>query len=238
MVDNEQLTDAFTLITLETVDSTNREALRRIAGGAPHFTVIRAHTQTDGRGRRGRSWDSPPGNLYATLIVRPARDAALGQLAFVAALGVGMALEAYAPVRFKWPNDLMLDGRKLGGILIEAEHGAAAIGIGVNLATAPSGTRIPATSVPGAPDPETVLAGICAGLDDWYRRWETAGFGPVREAWLTRAEGLGGPIEARLPQRTLTGTFAGLDDAGGLLLDQPGGGREVIAAGDIYFGTA
>lgn len=232
-----KLPAGFNLITLDTVDSTNREALRRIADGAPHGTVIRAGSQTDGRGRRGRSWESPTGNLYATLIVRPAKSTPLGQLAFVAALGAGTALESYAPVRFKWPNDLMLDGHKLGGILIEAEDGAAAIGIGVNLASAPSSTRLPATCLPSAPDPETMLAEICAPFADWYGRWEISGFASVREAWLSRAQGLGGPIEARLPQRTLTGTFAGLDEAGGLLLDRPGGERETIAAGDIYFGT-
>ncbi len=237
-VDPLRLPAGYHLIALDSVDSTNLEALRRIADGAPHGTVVSARSQTHGRGRRGRPWASPPGNLYATLVVRPTGGRPLGELSFVTGLGVAEALSAYAPVRLKWPNDIMFDGRKLGGILIEVGEAAAAIGIGINLASAPAATRLPSACVPDAPEPEFLLGEICVRFDGWYRRWLEGGFAPVREAWLVHAPAPGDPIEARLPAKTLTGTFAGLDEAGGLLIDLPDGRREVISAGDVFFGTA
>lgn len=222
---------------LDIVDSTNREALRRIAAGAPHGAVVQARQQTAGRGRRGRAWISPPGNLYATLIVRPADGAPVAQLGFVAALAAGDALRIYAPVRFKWPNDLMLDGRKLGGILVEAVGGAAAVGIGVNIASAPEDTETPATHLPAGVAPDALLDDIRAGFDVWYRRWRDDGFEPLREAWLRHAVGLGEPIRARLARETVGGTFRGLDADGGLVLDCDDGRRRVIAAGDVFLGT-
>ena len=231
------MTEAASPIRLDVVDSTNREALRRIAAGAPHGTVIQARQQTDGRGRRGRSWISPPGNLYATLIVRPPGDAPVAQLGFVAALGVGDALRRHAPVRFKWPNDLMFEGRKLGGILVETAEGAAAVGIGINIASAPEDTETPATRLPASVTPDALLDDIRACFDIWYRRWRDGGFAPLREAWLQHGIGLGEPIRARLARETVEGVFGGLDADGGLLLDRDGA-RRVIAAGDVFLGTS
>jgi len=231
------MTGAALPISLDVVDSTNREALRRIEAGAPHGTVILARQQTDGRGRRGRSWISPPGNLYATLIVRPPSDAPVAQLGFVAALGTGEALRRHAPVRFKWPNDLMLEGRKLGGILVEMAGGAAAVGIGINIASAPEDTETPATNLPADVAPEVLLDDIRVCFDVWYRRWREDGFAPLREAWLQHGIGLGEPIRARLARETVEGVFGGLDADGGLLLDRDGE-RRVIAAGDVFVGTS
>ncbi len=231
------MTEAASPIRLDVVDSTNREALRRIAAGAPHGAVIQARQQTDGRGRRGRSWISPPGNLYATLIVRPPGDAPVAQLGFVAALGAGDALRRHAPVRFKWPNDLMLEGRKLGGILVETAEGAAAVGIGINIASAPEDTETPATRLPARVTPDALLDDIRACFDVWYRRWRDDGFAPLREAWLHHGIGLGEPIRARLARETVEGVFGGLDADGGLLLDRDGA-RRVIAAGDVFLGTS
>ncbi len=228
--------DAESVIVLDVVDSTNREALRRIAAGAPHGTAIRARRQTAGRGRRGREWISPPGNLYATLIVRPAPGAVVGQLGFVAALAAHDALGAHAAVRFKWPNDLMLDGRKLGGILVEAVAGAAAVGIGINLASAPDGMETPATHLAGRVAPEALLDDIRAAFDAWYQSWRDDGFAKLREAWLEHAIGLGERIQARLARETVEGVFQGLDGDGGLLIDCAGR-RRVIAAGDVFLGT-
>ena len=231
------MTGAALPISLDVVDSTNREALRRIEAGAPHGTVILARQQTDGRGRRGRSWISPPGNLYATLIVRPPSDAPVAQLGFVAALGTGEALRRHAPVRFKWPNDLMLEGRKLGGILVEMAGGAAAVCIGINIASAPEDTETPATNLPADVAPEVLLDDIRVCFDVWYRRWREDGFAPLREAWLQHGIGLGEPIRARLARETVEGVFGGLDADGGLLLDRDGE-RRVIAAGDVFVGTS
>ncbi len=229
--------EAASVIRLDVVDGTNREALRRIAAGAPHGTVVQARRQTEGRGRRGRAWISPPGNLYATLIDRPPDGAPLAQLGFVAALGAGAALRRHAPVQFKWPNDLMLDGRKLGGILVEVAGGAAAVGIGINIASAPEDTETPATRLVAKVTPDALLDDIRAGFEVWYRRWRDDGFGPLREAWLEHAIGLGEPIRARLARETVAGVFAGLDADGGLLLDRDGA-RRVITAGDVFVGTS
>ncbi len=231
------MTEAASPIMLDVVDSTNREALRRIAAGAPHGTVIQARQQTDGRGRRGRSWISLPGNLDATLIVRPPGEAPVAQLGFVAALGAGDALRRHAPVRFKWPNDLMLEGRKLGGILVETAEGAAAVGIGINIASAPEDTETPATHLPASVTPDALLDDIRACFDVWYRRWRDDGFAPLREAWLNHGIGLGEPIRARLARETVEGVFGGLDADGGLLRDRDGALRG-CAAGDVFLGTS
>lgn len=229
------LPTGYSLIEHATIDSTNSEAMRLIAGGAGHGVVVTAGAQISGRGRRGRNWDSPPGNLYASVIVRVAKGRDPGQLSFVAALGAVDALMDYGDVRLKWPNDVLLGGEKLAGILIEVDRGHAVIGIGINLVSAPDDTRLPATSLPNPPSPDQMLTGFCIGLDQWYQRWNTDGFAPIRDRWLSHADGLNGTVEVRLPRETLTGRFAGLDDAGGLVLDQPDGERRIVSAGDVYF---
>lgn len=233
-----RLPDGYALTSLDSVDSTNHEALRMARAGAGHGTVVVARTQTGGRGRRGRPWASPPGNLYMTIIVGALRHGATpGQLSFVTAAAVGEALAPYAPVRFKWPNDVLVEGRKVAGILIEAEPDTTVVGIGVNLVSAPADTAFPAACIDSAPAPGAILVELCHRFERWYRTWLADGFQPVRAAWLARADGIGGPIEARLPARTLAGTFAGLDADGALLLDRPDGSRAVVAAGDVFFGT-
>ena len=242
MDDAAGLPDGYALITLDVVGSTNEEALARMARGDGHGTVVTAGRQSAGRGRRGKTWQSPPGNLYASVIVEPPAGAALGQLSFVAALGAGDALAPVAPVRFKWPNDLLLGDAKLGGILIETAARGAVVGIGINLVSAPDDTEFPATSlsakVRGAIHPSVLLPRLCQCFEDWFQRWQRDGFAPVRKAWLERASGLGNVIEARLPTRTLTGRFAGLDADGGLMLERADGGHDVITAGEVFFAAS
>jgi BirA family biotin operon repressor/biotin-[acetyl-CoA-carboxylase] ligase len=178
---------------------------------------------------------SPHGNLYASVIVELPDGRDPGQLSFVAALAAFDALSSHGEMRLKWPNDVLLAGKKLAGILIEVEGGLAVIGLGVNLVSAPGDTRLPATSLPNPPPAEDLLAAFCAALDRWRRHWAAEGFASVREQWLSCADGLNKQVEVRLPRETLTGRFAGLDDAGGLMLDLPDGGRRIISAGDVYF---
>jgi BirA family biotin operon repressor/biotin-[acetyl-CoA-carboxylase] ligase len=229
------------------IGSTNDEARRLARAGAADRTVIWALEQTAGHGRRGRPWHSPPGNLYSSLILRPrAAPECAAQLGFVAALAVGGALDALCPglkgLSYKWPNDVLLDGRKICGILLEAESGEGAerfflvVGIGINLVAAPPAAEFPATSLTaaGLPEiaPETALAALLMEFERWRERWEEAGFAPIRTAWRERAA-LGVPIRVRLDRLTLYGRLLDIDSEGALLLEQAGRCRR-IAAGDVF----
>lgn len=241
----------FRVFVSDQLDSTNEEALRRIAAGtAEHGDAIMARTQTAGRGRRGRRWHSPGGNLHMSLIVCPPGGAHVGELAFVTALAVGDAVAGAIPepaaLRYKWPNDLLLGGRKLAGLLIEAGGTAMSpvlvIGIGVNVEAAPSDTAFPAAALRDAGArivADALVAPICEAFAGWYDRWLAEGFAPVRSAWLARAHGVGGPVEARMPDGTVhRGTFRGLDPSGALMLETDGGAMRTIAAGDVFFAAA
>jgi BirA family transcriptional regulator, biotin operon repressor / biotin---[acetyl-CoA-carboxylase] ligase len=239
----------YDLVTFETIDSTNEEARRRAAAGAREGTLIWGLEQTAGRGRRGRAWQSPPGNLYMSLLLRPscALEAA-AQLSFVAAVALGEALSAMLPpgpaVRFKWPNDVLIDGAKTSGILMEAAGSAAAvewvvIGIGVNVTSSPEDAPYPATSLVRAgaagATAAALLERLAVSLLAWRERWLRQGFAPVREQWLRFARGLGEEVQVRLPGETLTGRFDALDESGALSLSLPGGAVRKITAGDVFF---
>lgn len=223
------------------VDSTNDEALTLLRSGAAHGTVVAADAQRCGRGRRGRTWWSPPGNLYASFVIRPAAGADSGQLAFVAAVAAAQALGAAVPVRFKWPNDLLLNGRKFGGILIECEDVGAVIGMGINIIAAPPDTPYAATSLVAegyaAITPRNLLLSVCRALEAWYARWRVEGFEPVRGAWLARAAGMGQTMAVHLLDDRLSGIFVGLDPGGALVLETDSGRRRVTA-GEVSFGHA
>jgi BirA family transcriptional regulator, biotin operon repressor / biotin---[acetyl-CoA-carboxylase] ligase len=237
----------YRLVSHERVASTSDEAKILAAAGAPAGTLVWARAQSAGRGRQGRGWVSPPGNLYASLILRPALPVATAaQLSFVAALAVGDACLAQAPgaaISLKWPNDALLGRRKLAGILLESQAAPSGnldwvvIGIGINIATYPVDTEYPATALTATgadPSPEAMLTAFGAALLGWYQRWrEGAGFATIRTEWLARAQRLGQPIRVRLPARTLDGIFAGLAGDGALLLDTSAG-RQRIAAGEVF----
>jgi BirA family biotin operon repressor/biotin-[acetyl-CoA-carboxylase] ligase len=229
------------------LDSTNAEALRRAAAGAQGPVWILARRQTRARGRRGRAWAMPEGNFAATLLIRPA-EVALALRSFVAALGLYDAMVALTgrPELFalKWPNDVLLSGQKLAGILLEGGAGGSlAIGIGVNLAVAPDPAAlepgaVPPTSLRGATGiavtPEEFLGLLAPAVAAWERRLAAEGFAPVRAAWLARAARLGEEITARLPGRALTGRFETLDGTGALVL-ATAEGRVALPAADVHF---
>ena len=210
------LPNFFSLIELELVGSTNDEARSRAENGASPGTIVWAKQQVSGRGRRGRAWKSPMGNLYCSVVLRPeVSPAVAAQLSFVAALALGEGLQEFLPplakLQYKWPNDVLIDGQKLAGILLESQIGEQGkldwllIGTGVNIASSPEDTDRPATSLTRAGidlSVVDVLAAYIHALSTWLLRWETAGFEPVREAWLSRAIGLGEAIEVRLPNET------------------------------------
>jgi len=235
------------LLVYDRVGSTNDIARELARAGKPDRTLLWAREQTAGRGRRGRVWHSPPGNLYLSLILRPDVPAVrAAQLGFVTALALGDALidvagRALDP-RCKWPNDVLVAGRKIAGILLESETSVTGqvdfvvIGVGVNIVTMPEDVEYPATSLAAEGVSGVTAAALVAAfarrLDRWERRWRRAGFAPVRNAWLDRAAGLGEDIRVRLERSTLVGRFLDLDEDGALVLDGPDGARR-IAAGEV-----
>lgn len=240
----------YRLVAHDSLDSTNDEARRMAADGAASGTIVWARSQTAGRGRRGRRWDSPAGNLYCSLILRPAEvPAVAAQLTFVAVLALGDAVAAILPerveIRYKWPNDLLLDGAKAAGILLESAGVSGkgvdwlVLGCGLNIATFPAETPdYPATSLRQAgaagASVEAMLEGFIDRFDFWQARWRARGLDAVREAWLGRAARVGEKIVVRLPGDRLEGRFAGLDDTGALILELADGGRRTITAGDVF----
>ncbi|MSO71697.1 MAG: biotin--[acetyl-CoA-carboxylase] ligase [Alphaproteobacteria bacterium] len=236
---------AVRLIALDSVGSTNDEAKRLAVSGAAEGAVVTAREQTQGRGRRGRAWTSPPGNLYLSLLLRPdVAMARLPELGFLAAVALtdALALLVPAPGRLghKWPNDVLLGGKKLAGILVETATGAdparaawAVIGLGINVMHHPSDADRPATSLAaeGASiEAAALLPPLVVRLLAWRERWLAEGFAPLRAAWLARAARLGETISLRGPAGAESGVFAGLDEAGALLLDGASGVKRVPVA--------
>jgi BirA family transcriptional regulator, biotin operon repressor / biotin---[acetyl-CoA-carboxylase] ligase len=244
--------EGYRLFEFDEIDSTNEEARRRASQGDHGPAWILAHAQTAGRGRRGREWVSPRGNLMATLLFAPGCDAPrAAQLSFVAALAVHDTLCTWLPadgVRLKWPNDTLMNGRKISGILLEtASAGEAAVlpwiavGIGINLTFAPQLASYPATFVnehAEAPDALGALSVLARAWDNRLRAWQSGGFSQTRSDWLQVAAGVGGQVEARLAGETITGVFRTLASDGSLELELPDGQRRTISAGEVFFPDA
>ncbi|MDP6787220.1 MAG: biotin--[acetyl-CoA-carboxylase] ligase [Rhodospirillales bacterium] len=248
MTQAPRLPGAYRLVSFESIDSTN-EAAKRLAGeGAAGGTVVWARQQTAGKARRGRGWVSEPGNLYCSVLLRPNRPAAEAmQMSFVAATAVAdtVADAVAGPlVECKWPNDVLIDGRKVAGILLEssARNGLVpdwlVVGVGVNVAHHPPDAEFPATSLKAAGcgelDVAEMLSSFCRHFEGWYDAWSTRGFHPVREAWLRRARGIGAPLTVRLEGETIAGTFTGVDAQGALIVEAAEGTR-CITSGDVFF---
>ncbi|MEO0499924.1 MAG: biotin--[acetyl-CoA-carboxylase] ligase [Pseudomonadota bacterium] len=234
------------IVHLDTVGSTNDWIAAAAARAEPDGTWVRADRQTEGRGRRGRAWTSEPGNLFASTLVRPQMgEAAPHQLSFIAALALFDMAERYVArerLSLKWPNDLLLDGIKCAGILVEGrgarDQPITIVGIGVNLSHHPDDTERPATSFPAqgiaAPDPAEAAERLAASFAVRRADWRDSGFATIRSAWLARtAHKVGDPLEARLANRTVSGAFAGLGPDGALQLDRDGDITRIDAA-DVF----
>jgi len=230
----------------DTLGSTNDEALARARAGMRGPLWITAQRQTAGRGRQARVWVSEPGNLYATLLLTdpsPAQHAA--ELSLVAALALQDALADIAPtlaprLLLKWPNDVLVDGAKVAGILIEGENRpplAVAIGIGVNCAHHPAGTPYPAIDLAAAgfrTTPDRLLCVLSRTMLDRTTQWARGNaFAAIRADWLARAAGPGTDIRVALGEQELQGRFDGIDAAGHLVLRLADGTARTIAAGDV-----
>jgi BirA family biotin operon repressor/biotin-[acetyl-CoA-carboxylase] ligase len=251
----EIIASGYRLITRDTTDSTNNDAAAAARDGDPGRLWIVAREQRTGRGRHGRTWTSPPGNLYASLLlIEPCEAGLASQLGFVAGLALHEAVAAEAGLdaprlALKWPNDLLLDGGKVAGVLLEGHHGvrgsfAVVIGFGVNIGTAPDAMPYPAKAlraIKSELSPEAVFASLSRAFARHFQVWREAGrrhdedaFDNIRRQWLARAAGQGDAVTIRLPTGDRSGTFLGLDKTGRLQLGTAGG-VELIDAGDLYF---
>jgi BirA family transcriptional regulator, biotin operon repressor / biotin---[acetyl-CoA-carboxylase] ligase len=251
----------YRLAAFDSIGSTNAEALTRARAGeiGPIWLVTTA--QTAGRGRRQRAWVTPRGNLASSILeVIDTPPAVAATLSFAAGLALEAALRAVsleartrspgsenATFHLKWPNDVLAGGKKLAGILLEAEtvaHDRLAIvvGIGANVVAAPEGMPNPAVSLRdlgidiGAEDLFRALT------DAWveYRRvWDGGrGFGEIRRQWLDRAAGVGQPVSIQSGASTTSGLFDTIDEDGCLIVATSDGKRVAVSAGDVYFGAA
>jgi BirA family biotin operon repressor/biotin-[acetyl-CoA-carboxylase] ligase len=239
------------VLRFDEIDSTNAEARRRAEAGETGPLWIAARRQTAGRGRRGRAWETGAGNLAATLLsVVDKTPAEAAEIAFVAALAVGDLALLHVPealVRLKWPNDVLVDDRKVSGVLIESgrrDDGMLwlAVGVGVNLATPPAAAERPATSLkdhlradmaaPLAPD--AALTELSRAFARWLKVWTDFGFEPIRDAWSARAD-MGRPCVARLDHETVEGRAEALEADGALRLRLFDGSARRITAGDVFF---
>jgi BirA family biotin operon repressor/biotin-[acetyl-CoA-carboxylase] ligase len=230
------LPDGWTLVALDSVGSTNDEAARLADAGAPEGTVVWSREQTGGRGRRGRQWASPVGNLYTSTILRPGGAAGrAAELGFVAALAVADIVPAGRALRVKWPNDVLVEGGKVAGILLESAIGQTGqvqhvvAGIGVNVGFAP---QLPEMRYRGAAlggSVEAALEKLTAALAARLAEWRRDGFETVRAAWLARAGPIGAEVDVKLGEELVRGRFAGLDREGALLLETAAGPRKIVS---------
>ena len=229
--------------TVRHTGSTNDDLAALAREGAPEGVWLRAERQSNGRGRQGREWHSPPGNLYASTLVRLRRsDPPAPTLALVAAVALHEVASTFVAggtrIEIKWPNDLMVAGAKLSGILLERIDDAVIVGFGVNLADHPEDTVRPAINMGmlgGAPDPGRFLDALAASFARWLGCWRDEGLAPVRARWLAAAHPPGTALSTHTASGAwVEGLFDGLDENGALRLRLGDGTAQVIHAGDVF----
>ncbi len=217
---------------------------------------VRADAQTAGRGRRGRVWESPKGNLFCTgLYPHEMTPDNAGRISFVASLAVYDLIASYVDpecLALKWPNDVLINGAKTSGVLLEngktGDQSWIMVGVGVNLVAHPPDTDYPATHIlkhirddklncpePLMTGPEAALAILASRFGYWFEAYKRGGFLPIREAWLSRASGIPGPVTVRLPHKTFTGEALTLGGDGELQVRLSGGTIRHVHAGDVFF---
>ncbi|HWT31889.1 MAG TPA: biotin--[acetyl-CoA-carboxylase] ligase [Propylenella sp.] len=261
----EATASGYRLAAYTTIGSTSTEAMVRARAGDPGRLWVASKAQTAGHGRRGSAWQTASGNLAASLLlIVPAEQARSATLGFAAGLALDQAIRVAAPkvalrlavdgvdgeearLRLKWPNDVLVDGAKVAGILLEAVTmrggvTAVVIGIGVNVLHAPEDLPYPATSLAACGADVTAEQLFTALAEAWVAQaelWdEGRGFFAVRRRWLERAAGLGAPIAVRLGEAVVRGTFETIDEEGMLVVRTPEGAARKIASGEVHFGAA
>jgi BirA family biotin operon repressor/biotin-[acetyl-CoA-carboxylase] ligase len=233
------------ILTVPETGSTNDDVAALARSGAAEGVWLRAVRQTSGRGRQGRAWEAPPGNLSASTLVRlRPGDPPTSSLALVAAIALAEAVALFGvDARIKWPNDLLVETAgawaKLSGILLERLDAAVVIGFGVNLAHHPDLPYRPATDIAAitgtAPDPDPFLATLAEIVARWLGRWRQEGLAPVRARWLALAHPVGTALEVHQPDGArIEGLFDGIDESGALRLRLADGKTHVIHAADIF----
>lgn len=247
------LLDDYHLLSYDVLDSTNEEAKRLAGGGASHGAVIWAKRQTDGRGRMGREWVSSEGNLFVSVLLSP--DCALeqcSQLSFVAALAAYHTVKPIIPddgdVTCKWPNDILFEGKKLGGILLESfttmkEDGQdkqwVVVGVGINIDSYPEETSFPATCLRASGveivSAKIVLSRFVYNFIHAYDDWRNDGFDVIQKEWMDCAYRLGHATEVAVGDEHISGAFQGIDGSGRMLIQLSDGSVRPIVAGDVVF---
>jgi BirA family biotin operon repressor/biotin-[acetyl-CoA-carboxylase] ligase len=229
--------------TVAETGSTNDDLATLAREGAPEGVWLRAGRQSGGRGRQGREWHSPPGNLYASTLVRiRPGDPPAPTLALVAAVALHEVASSFAiagvAIEIKWPNDLLVAGAKLSGILLERIGDAIVVGFGVNLADHPDEIARPAINMGmlgGVPDPARFLEALAESFARWVGRWRDEGLEPVRQRWLAAAHPRGTALSTHTASGAwVEGLFDGLEDSGALRLRLADGSSHVIHAGDVF----
>lgn len=237
------------LLSFDSLDSTNEEAKRLARSGGGHGAVIWAKKQSEGKGRLGRVWLSSEGNLFVSILLKPQRDITeLAQLSFVAAVAVLDSISPLLPdgsvLKTKWPNDIVLSGRKLGGVLLESfrtdtcDYPWVAVGVGINIDSYPPRTEFPATCLKEAGvelvSAKIVLSRFIHHFIERYDDWNNKGFAVIRKDWLLAAWNLKEKIFARLSDSEIEGIFEGIDINGSLILKLDSGKKQTILAADVY----
>lgn len=247
---NVQLLDSYQLLSYDELDSTNEEAKRLAGKGAHHGAIIWARKQTSGKGRMQRSWVSDSGNLFTSILLAPECDLkTASQLSFVAAVSAIDAIEHLLPhggeLGCKWPNDIMLNGKKLGCILLESFKTKAdntqwiVVGIGINIDSCPKDVTPQATFLKDAGveivSAKIVLSRLIYGFTRNYDLWKRQGFTPIRRRWLKFAYKLGEPLKVKLPHEKISGIFKDIDQDGALIVGLDARRKRTVHTGDVFF---
>ncbi len=242
LLTNENITG---FLRFKSLDSTNDMAKRIADNGIGHGTIIIADSQTNGRGRKGKKWISESGNLYMSAILEPDINMAISpQLSFVTSLAIRDVLKKHLSkqnIELKWPNDVLIDRKKISGILIESyiknNKQYIIIGIGVNVNSFPMDIDYPAISLYEYDVKNLKPAELASDIVDsffiWYDRWLESGFAPIRESWLKNTTNLGKKIEVTLRGESVQGKFSDMGIDGSLILELEDGSFESIQSGEI-----
>ena len=243
------LLNDYHLLSFETIDSTNEEAKRIAIGGGSHGAVVWAKEQEEGKGRSGREWQSDDGNLFVSMLLRPGCDIeALSQLSYVAALAAYHTIEDVlgedADIKLKWPNDLLVNDKKVAGILLESftipgdDERWAVVGLGMNIESSPSDVRFPATSLKEEGveiiSAKIVLSRYVHCFIENYNQWSRRGFSAIRRQWQQAAWALKEQVTVQVGNDEIRGEFRGVDAEGGLIIQQSAKERLIVHAGDMF----